>query len=179
MNTKIIALVIVIVVVAAGIYFVSRPFPKDPAPTKEKPTQIDPVEKKTLPDAEQAYLDFLKWNDTASSTPDALDKRLEELSTSYPSDYRFSLERIRGGANVKGVHSHTEEFEILREAAKKAIACQCGDAIKMRNDLLANKDDKSKGFWKLATHPKQWNVVIEAIEKEDVSLLDKNEEHHH
>lgn len=178
MNAKIISIIIVILALAAGFYFASKPITKGPASKKETHTH-DEDAGNTAPGVEQSYSDFLQWKENESPDAVALDKKLSELAVQYPSDYRFSLERIRGAANVKGVHSHVEGFEILGEAARKAITCKCGDALKMRNDLLANKDDKIKGFWKLSTHPKQWEVVVEALEKEDASQLAKNEEHHH
>ena len=180
MNSKVIAFIIVIIAIiglSAGIYFASKPSKMAPS-TQKQEQPVAAVEAKKTTD-EYPYEDFQKWKKDNAPTPGELDKRLEELAAKYPSNYRFSLERIRGEANVKGVHSHAEEFEILEEAARKAIACQCGDATIMRNDLLANKDQKNQGYWKLSTHPQQWNVIIEALELQDAKLLEKSGEHHH
>ena len=178
MNAKVISIIIVILALAAGLYFSSKPITKGLTSKKETHSHNEDAGN-SASGVEQSYSDFLAWKENESPDADALDKKLTELAAQYPSDYRFTLERVRGAANVKGVHSHTEGFEILEEAARKAIACKCGDANKMRNDLLANKDDKIKGFWKLSTHPKQWDMVVEALENKDASQLAKNEEHHH
>ena len=184
MYYKLIAILIALLIALTGLFVVTRPMSnKKPeervenTPAKEK--TLDQPENQSDLNAEQAFLDFLTWKKDSQPTLQTQDTRLDELSRQFPQDYRFVLERIRGDAKIKGIHSHTAEFEILTKAAQIAINCDCGDAQKMKADLIRDKANKSNGFWKLSTHPKQWKPIIDALEEENVSLLKKQSDHHH
>ena len=184
-NNKSIAFAIVGLIILAAAYFLTRPVmkssPQDPSKLSEKTEQKDDKkeEKEALSSADDAFQQYLDWKKENNPSLQEQDSQLETLGQEFPKDYRFLLERIRGSAKIKGVHSHTEEFELLSNAAKMAIECQCNDAAKMLADLKTHAGDKSHGFWKLSTHPKQWDVVIEALEHKDVSLLNANDGHGH
>jgi hypothetical protein len=182
MNNKIIAIAttaIVVLVLVLAFYFATRPIAEkhseDIPKTTTQNDHVEPSEsQKPLP-ANEAHQDFLTWKKDEDSSLQAQDERLQALSESFPKDYRFPLERVRGAAKVKGIHSHTEEFELLADAARIAIECECGDTKKMLDDLNTHRGDKTNGFWKLSTHPKQWDPIIEALRKEDVDLLSASE----
>jgi hypothetical protein len=184
MSAKSTAILVVAIVVAAFAFFLGKELMQGNQTTGKEtnvqeldtPKAQEPTHQKAA--AEQSYQEFLVLKKEGKSTTKELDERLTELAAQFPTNYRFPLEKIRGAAKIKGVHSHTEEFEILEESAKIAITCQCGDAEKMLADLLAHKDNKESGFWKLSTHPHQWAPIIEALEKQDAELLGKHGDHH-
>ena len=184
MNHKTIAAIVVVLIVLTAAYFLSRPasdkkvVPNGAVENTGQPPQADPPKSKTIPLAEAAYQEFINWKKEAAPSPKERDARLHDLSEKFPKDFRFPLERIRGAANIKGVHSHKEAFELLSTAAEKAIACECGDAEKMLADLRAHEGDKANGFWKLSTHPKQWDTVVEALEHGDIGGLNTVGGHH-
>ena len=171
MNAKIIAGIIILILMSVGIYFAIKPISNPSESVETTHSSEDPHteasgENKEVKTADDDFLEFQNWQKTTSSSPKELDDYLVKLSEEYLNDYRFSLERIRGAAKVKGVHSHKKEFELLDAAAQKAIECVCGDSKKMLHDLEEHKSNKERGFWKLSTHPKQWNLIIEALEHE-------------
>ena len=169
MNTKIIAGIIILIVLGVGIYFATQPISgisKSEDTTHqhaEKHSENPSIQEEKETD-EIAFEDFQNWLKKESPTPQEIEDYLVKLEGKYPDDYRFTLERIRGAAKVKGVHSHKREFEILEAAARKAVACECGDAQKMLDDLNRNKSNKKRGFWKLSTHPKEWNKIINVLQ---------------
>ncbi len=183
MKDKIIIVIVFLVVVAIVGYFLTRPIGKAPAKNKmEKVDEVkidEPIKNNSLSNEDKAFQDFLNSKKENKLGIQELDNQLEKLSHEFPYDYRFPLERIRGAAKIKGVHSHKEEFELLANAAQTSIVCDCGDAEKMLNDLQKNSGNKANGFWKLSTHPKQWNPIIEALKHKDVEELEKINDSHH
>jgi hypothetical protein len=168
MNAKIIAGIIIAIVFGVGIYFATQPISgtsKSEDTTHqhaENHSENKPEEEKETD--ETAFADFQNWLKKEAPTPQETENYLVKLEEKYPDDYRFTLERIRGAAKVKGLHSHKKEFEILEEAARKAVACECGDASKMLADLTKNKSNKERGFWKLSTHPREWKAVLDILQ---------------
>lgn len=183
MNSKNIAGIVVVLLIGLIGYFLTQPFGNSPNNTSEKDKtknqdnhseNTNDLNSQSL--AFQEFLDLKKENDLEAYE---LDIQLKKLSEEYANDYRFTLERIRGDEKISGIHSHKEEFELLAKAAQISIECACGDAEKMLNDLKKNSRNKVNGFWKLSTHPKQWNSIIEALKHEDVGELEKMNGNHH
>lgn len=183
MKDKIIISIVILVVVAIVGYFLTRPIGKTPAKNKmEKVDELktgEPIKNNSLSNGDKAFQEFLNSKKENKLGLQELDNQLEKLSKEFPSNYRFPLERVRGEAKIKGLHSHNEEFELLANAAQTSIECNCGDAEKMLNDLQQNSRNKANGFWKLSTHPKQWNPIMEALKQEDVEALEKINDSHH
>lgn len=179
MNSKIFAVIMVVIFGGAIFYFASRPMGKSVPKESEEHHQNPDTEKPTSSLAEESYQYFLNQKKENNFSIKELDDQLDALSAQFPTDYRFPLERVRGASTIKGIHNHAEEFELLTDAALKAIECNCGASKKMLQDLLAHQKDKLNGFWKLVTHPKQWNPIINALEKEEEQLLEVTNQHHH
>ena len=182
MNSKIIAGILVVLIIGLGGYLLTRPFGKSPVKNISGKDEIENNHSGNnieLTKSSQAFQSFLKSKKENKLGLQELDNQLGKLSKEFPIDYRFPLERIRGAAKIKRLHSHKEEFELLGNAAQISIECNCGDAEKLLNDLQQNSGNKANGFWKLSTHPKQWNPIMEALKLKDVEALGKMNDSHH
>jgi len=78
----------------------------------------------------------------------------------YPTDYRFPYERAK--LSIAGVASHHEAFSALALAAEKAI--DNGKAQEMLDSLMTDKDGD---FYKLSRGHREWQVLEEALRKND------------
>ncbi|GEM_PF-4255200 len=117
--------------------------------------------------ADRDYQEFIQWRDAHTHTPSDISKQLEALEERHGHDYRFTLERVR--VSIYGFHDHPLAFKFLRVSAEKAI--KNGRAKELLDILKDQESDRVKGFWKLATHPHDWNPIIEALQEENTNDL--------
>jgi len=82
----------------------------------------------------------------------------------YPTDYRFPYERAK--LLIAGVTSHHEAFGALALAGEKAI--DNGKAQEMLDSLMTDKDSD---FYKLSRGHREWQVLEEALRKNDRPAL--------
>ena len=120
------------------------------------------------PNAEQVLEEILQKFSSAPDSQRALDDAFKEAEEKFPTDYRFTYERIKLHLPDDQYHHHHEAFLFLKDAATRAI--KSGQAPRMlermKNDI--NQNNKIK---KLSLGHQEWRQVIEALEQEDTSLL--------
>lgn len=97
----------------------------------------------------------------------------EELRE-HEGDYRFTYELMKN--RVYG-RDHPEGFDLLRRAAREAIAA--GEAEYLLDRINGEKDTPIEPVWRLAHgHDHEWNPILEALEHEDDAELEAEAEHH-
>ena len=89
---------------------------------------------------------------------------INDAEEKYPADYRFTYERAK--LFGKGLISHVEAWNALREAAAKAIDNDQAD--EMLNDLKAKAD---ADFRRLSRGHDEWTAIIQALETGDKEAL--------
>ena len=138
-----------------------------PSPTTSDSSSPSTPPSPRPPNAEQVLEEILQKFSSAPDSQQALDDALREAQEKFPTDYRFTYERIRLHVPDDEYHHH-KAFLLLKDAATRAI--KNGQAPRMlermNNDL--NLDNKIK---KLSIGHQEWRQGIEALEQEDTSLL--------
>ena len=86
-------------------------------------------------------------------------------------DYRFTLERVRGLKNQAGIEGGTKAaISLLATAATKAITTK--KAKEMLAELETAQDDKANGFGQLKTKSaKDWKKIIGALKTQRKSAI--------
>lgn len=101
-----------------------------------------------------------------------LDKAFKDAEVKYPTDYRFTYDRVKLAILDVDVISHHEAFALLSRAAEKAI--RSGKAQTMLKQL---EEDHDGAFLKLAKGHDEWHHIQEALESADLSAFQKISHH--
>jgi len=110
------------------------------------------------------------WKSASLRSSQTIQEALMKLEHKYPTDYQFTLERIRGSKNLMALKSGAEKIELLAIAAKKAIA-EDKTAV-MLADLRLNRRNTKDGFGKLInSYGQNWKRIEIALKQKNAKSL--------
>jgi hypothetical protein len=130
-----------------------------PSPTSKSPT---PSAQTITSNSAEQEIKLLREKRTGAkpSENSEIIAAFQGAEKKYPTDYRFPYERAK--LSIKGITSHHEAFDALALAAEKAI--DSGKAQEMLDSLMTDKD---RDFYKLARGHREWQVLEDALRKND------------
>lgn len=144
---------------------------QQPAPAPQETATV-PAEEKPQPSPVNPEDELKKLREKRMGASDSdrskIFQAIAKVERQYPRDYRFPYERAKLAAKGSKANSRTEAFKALSVAAEKAIST--GKANEMLTGLEA---DKTGDFQKLAQGKQEWNKLLAALKRKDMTLLAK------
>ena len=146
--------------------------PQPQAQSEPQPTATVAAEQKPQPSPVNPEDELKKLREKRMGASDSdrskVFQAIAKVERQYPRDYRFTYERAKLAAKGSKPASRNEAFKALSVAAEKAIST--GKANEMLSGLEA---DKAGDFQKLAQGRQEWNKLLAALKRKDMSLLAK------
>lgn len=136
-------------------------------PTNSSRSSASPATPEPTPSANLADSDLRRLQERVSRAKPSDSEILTSIADAeekYPDDYRFTYERAK--LFGKGMISHDEAWEALRQAASKAI--DNNHAEEMSSDMRSKADTD---FFRLSRGHAEWSTIIHALETRNKAAL--------
>ena len=124
----------------------------------------------TDPDADEEFERIRALYGDSNVTQAEIERQWQNAVSTFPNDYRFSLERAR---HVVWANDDRHPYEYFYDAAKKAI--KHGKAKMMLADLLR---EKTTTYRRISEGHREWKILIESLEKNDANEIEEHSPGH-